>query len=245
MDGSSAKHLLIDADGLLYSALLACEQETDWGNDVWSLTVNLQEARDILRARLKELVGGSPYTLILTGSKLFRKAVYPEYKANRKDKRKPVGFKALREEMLAGEYGTCLVEECLEADDLCGILATKPTNKGKVIVVSDDKDLKTVPCLLLRNNELELVTEEAADFNMYLQALAGDTSDGYPGCKGYGSVKATKLLNGKGASWATVRDAFTQSGATEQDAVSMIRMARILRWTDWDTEKKEPILWAP
>jgi DNA polymerase-1 len=38
---------------------------------------------------------------------------------------------------------------------------------------------------------------------------------------------------------------YAKAGLTEADALRQARLARILRWTDWDNKKKEPILWTP
>jgi DNA polymerase-1 len=78
------------------------------------------------------------------------------------------------------------------------------------------------------------------------QTLVGDTSDGYKGCPGVGKVKAEKLLAGNDKLyWEIVRATFEKAGLTEQDALTQARLARILRFSDWDNEKKEPILWSP
>ena len=54
----------------------------------------------------------------------------------------------------------------LEADDVCGLISTKPETQSNV-VVSNDKDLKTIPGLLYRpmSDEMLTVTEQEADKN--------------------------------------------------------------------------------
>jgi DNA polymerase-1 len=59
-----------------------------------------------------------------------------------------------------------------------------------------------------------------------------------------GPKKAEKLL-AEAPSWAPVVKAFTDAKLTADDALKQARLARILRWDDWDKEKKEPILWTP
>lgn len=46
----------------------------------------------------------------------------------------------------------------LEADDVLGILATMPSNRTRVIV-SDDKDMASVPCHLYARGEMRVITE--------------------------------------------------------------------------------------
>jgi DNA polymerase-1 len=71
-----------------------------------------------------------------------------------------------------------------------------------------------------------------------------------------GKVKAEKLLTVtnipdmplaelREMRWAAVVAAYEKAGLTEQDALTQARLARILRYSDWDNEKKEPILWTP
>ena len=61
------------------------------------------------------------------------------------------------------------------------------------VIVSDDKDMLTIPGLKLKGGELIQTTEWAANFAFYSQAMVGDTADHYPGCKGIGKVKATQV----------------------------------------------------
>jgi DNA polymerase-1 len=58
-------------------------------------------------------------------------------------------------------------------------------------------------------------------------------------------VKAEKLLTGITQRWPIVLEAFLKAGLTEQDALTQARLARILRFSDWDNETKQPILWSP
>lgn len=101
----------------------------------------------------------------------------------------------------------------LEADDVLGIASTHPTFfKGEKIIVSNDKDMYTIPGLFLNYlkamealkaddapgtlaDHVEEVTEERADYEHMLQTLMGDSADGYPGIPGIGPVKAREYLD--------------------------------------------------
>jgi DNA polymerase-1 len=129
-----------------------------------------------------------------------------------------------------------------------GILATK--FKGKTMIVTMDKDLKTIPGTLWHlNQKLEgtkiQVTDKDAWEWFLTQTLTGDVTDGFPGCPGIGPVSAKKLLETKGANWDTVKHAYIKAGLTEDDALVQARCARILHASDWDFEKSEVILWTP
>jgi DNA polymerase-1 len=151
----------------------------------------------------------------------------------------------------------------LEADDVCGISAGKLQRAGREpVIVSPDKDLLQIPgkvyqtvptnCGTAGKKQIVDITEEKGDEWHLIQTLAGDTVDGYKGCPGVGAVKARKLMEEcreKGLSpaerWKRVVALYEEKGLTEEDALVQARVARILRFTDWDANKKAPILWTP
>ena len=238
----------IDADILLYRSMTYAEQEINWYDNVWTLYADIDEAKQIFTAQIDKIKDKLKTDDILCclsdRSDNFRKKVDPTYKSNRKGTRKPAGFNAFID-WVETAYPH-LRKPSLEADDVLGILATKPDNLGKLIVVSDDKDLKTIPCKLYRPSPDELleVTPQQADAYFLHQCLTGDPTDGYGGCKGVGDKTAKKILGSK-PTWSSVEQAYIKAGMTRDDAIQQARLARILRWEDYDTEKGEPILWQP
>ena len=113
-------------------------------------------------------------------------------------------------------------------------------------MVSDDKDLKTIPCVLFRPSREEKlqISQQQADAYFLEQCLTGDPTDGYGGCKGVGEKTAKKIL-GSRPTWSSVEQAYIKAGMTRDDALQQARLARILRWSDWDEAKGEPSLWQP
>ena len=69
-----------------------------------------------------------------------------------------------------------------------------PKNKGKCIIVSDDKDMKTIPGKLYRptTDEQLDITEQEADKHFLMQVY-GDQADGYKGVR-IGPKKAEAIL---------------------------------------------------
>jgi DNA polymerase-1 len=254
--------LLIDGDMLVYRALAGTEVETNWGDDIWTLHSNEREGWEKILHRLGVISeklgvgpqGGSALVLCFTGANNFRKKLYPPYKGNRAHVRKPLGYKAMVERLMGPAVpGVILYKvlrhEGIEADDVMGILATKPGNEGRTIIVSDDKDMRSLPGKLWRENgdperEVIEITEAEADRYHLLQTLVGDQSDNYPGCPGIGPKKAEGVLKGDNP-WAAIVAAYTKAGLTEEDALVQARVARILRWSDWCHETKQPKLWSP
>ena len=240
--------LALDTDILLFRAATAAEQEYDMGDDIWSLWTDLKEAKNLFETqitRITDTLGVKDYVCCLSDHKdNFRKVVDPSYKSNRKGTRKPVGYVALCD--WVEENFKTFRKPHLEADDCLGILATMPVNQGKCIMVSDDKDLKTVPGRLYRpmSDEQMEISEADADKAFFTQVLTGDPVDGYKGVPGIGPKKAETIL-GTRPSWGAVEQAFIKAGMTRDDAIQQARLARILRWTDWHDEIQEIRLWTP
>lgn len=117
------------------------------------------------------------------------------------------------------------------------------------IIVSLDKDMKTIPGKFYNfgTDELITVTKDQAKYNHMYQTLIGDVADGYPGCPKYGPVKAKKLLDSLTPDkyWEGVVKAFESQGLTEQDALLQARLSYILQDGDYDTETHEVKLWLP
>lgn len=250
--------LLIDGDLILYKATSAVEVDWRYDDDHHILFSNAAEAFDLFKQQIEgfQLALGAEFVRIaFTRGQSFRNDVYPQYKAPRLGNRKPLAFADVRERA-EREYH-CAHVPGLEADDVLGIWATNDKFKD-AIIVSEDKDLKTIPCRLYRQNELIEIGEDEAFYNFMFQTLAGDTTDGYSGCPGVGPVKAEKVLAAayekaseadedelEAIIWKAVVETYEKAGLTEDDALVQARCARILRSSDWNVAKREPILWTP
>lgn len=237
--------LLIDADTLLYRATISTEHEVEWEEDLWSLWCDHREARAAFKEMLSQITDKAPEAtpwLCLSDNENFRKAVYPPYKANRKALRKPTGFVEFKA-WVQDNYDT-ITKPGIEADDVVGILATKPGNEGSIIC-SPDKDLLQIPGVHLDGRVLYRIEPKEADNNFYTQVLIGDTTDNYPGCPGIGKAKAAKILAQEGDTWANIVQAYHEAQLTEEDALTQARVARILRWDDWDQKGQKVKLWNP
>ena len=239
--------LLIDGDHVLYSACAAVEREVRWDAENHVLFSNAEEAWACFERMIDqrmETLGGLEVTLCFSGPNVFRHTIYPGYKAGRS--RKPLCYRALLDKAFA-KY-SCKREDTLEADDLMGILATQG-HYDPCIIVSDDKDLKTIPGQLYRLGELATISPEDADMKWAMQTLTGDVTDGYPGLPKMGEVTAAKFLGGvwKGSFesvWPDIVQLYAAKGFDEEYALTMARLARILRHGDYDYKTKEVKLWT-
>ena len=239
--------VLIDADILLYQSISASEQEVEFEEDLWVMYSDLNVAHEQFTEKLDYILKfnpQAPYRLCFSDARNFRKEINPTYKANRKATRKPMAFKEFRAQIM--EKYPSITKPNLEADDILGILATKPG--ADAIIVSGDKDLMQIPGKHLKQGEIVEVSEREGDAFFYRQILTGDQVDGYPGCPGIGKVKAEKILSKPEAQetpWEFIVEAYEKAGLTSDDALLNARMARILRWEDWDNEQQKVILWTP
>jgi DNA polymerase I len=245
--------LLADADVFAYKFAAANQEQTEWEPGCFNLVSNGPEACTQMDAKIESLMNqlkADRIIMVLSDSENFRKKILPTYKANRNGILRPLCLKFVRD-YISKNYET-KQKPGLEGDDVIGILATHPTLvKGEKLIVSIDKDFKTIPGRMYNpdTDEFTSVTEEEANYFHMLQTLMGDACDNYSGCPGIGPKKAANALAaGKHDGhtyWATVVEYFEAAGLTEDDALVQARCARILRYTDYDFEKKEPILWNP
>lgn len=244
--------MLLDGDVLVYKVGFAAEVNTNWGNGLHTWHAKVDEAAPAMGKIIEELrdnLRADKIVVALTCHETvnFRKQFWPAYKENRRNVRKPLLWKALRE-YLVKKYDT-RVKDFIEADDILGILSTMPNTGQNRIIASIDKDFKSIPGQYynIKDKTLETITEEVADYNFFKQCLTGDAVDNYPGLKGWGPVKAERHLEGvpMNQCWAAVVAAYEGAGLNEEHALAQARCARILRFTDYDHTRKGPILWTP
>jgi 5'-3' exonuclease len=238
--------LLIDGDERLWRACAATEREVKWDDQNHVLASNEEEAWETVKGSIEKVLhhfNTKEHAVTLSAGRNFRLDIDPTYKGNRAKTRKPLCYWDVRER-LKTEFN-CVAFDGLEADDVMGILATKP-GRTERIIVARDKDMKTIPGKLWDGSKFHVISEEQADHWHLYQTLIGDTADGYKGCPGCGPKKAEAILaEGEGTPWQRLVAAYTKAGLTEQDALRQARLARILRWSDWDNVNKRPILWEP
>lgn len=237
--------LLIDGDILAFRIAAAVQMPIEWSEDIWSYTADMREARLLFENQVTEWLEAAKckrFKVAYTSNPTFRHDLYPEYKANRRGTPKPLLFRPLLE--WSQEAHTALVEPGLEADDLLGLHQRKNT-----VIVSGDKDLKTVPGKHLDLDTMEVVdiSLEEADRRLFTQALTGDATDGYSGLKGVGPKTAEKLLGDAKTEdelWQAVVAAYEGKGLAHDDALLSLRLARILRRGEYNKKTKAVALWG-
>jgi 5'-3' exonuclease len=255
---------LIDADSILYavasSAEICARKQGEDGEDLWFPKQDLETSYKGVVNRLDELVdtlkATDAYVCLSASGETFRHAILPTYKANRAFVRRPQQLVDLQAMVSERRPHPVTRFKALEADDVCGIYSGWLQRAGGCypIIVSPDKDMRSIPGLLYDPKHPEVgveeITHSAADRMHLYQTLIGDPVDGYTGCPGMGKAQANKLLDGCShsspeAQWGWVLGAFTSRGHSATFALTQARVARILRADDWNSKTKEPILWEP
>jgi DNA polymerase-1 len=251
--------LLIDGDVLLYRFGFRGQFSVDWDNDgdehIWiypELTV--YEMMKFIND-LKIRAGCKSVRVCLSGSssEIFRYKILSTYKHNRWDAEKPEMFWFLKD--ILCKQTEVIQKPCLEADDCMGIMSTK--RPDKCVIASIDKDLQQIPGWYLnwdKHTEPQYIRQEDADRWFYEQILSGDSTDGYSGVPNIGPKCANRIINSvyadvanptKADIWERIVMEYNKKGLSEDYALMMARMARILRAEDWDEENQEPIYWLP
>ena len=246
--------LLIDADYLIYSSCCACEHDIRFDKHNHNLIMDEREAMSMIDFKLKHYQnildtegykGSDDVVMCFTDYPTFRHEIFTEYKLNRISKRKPLGISAVIKEV-KNNYESISYPN-LEGDDVLGLLSTNNKYDNPVIV-SVDKDMKTIPGLLLAGDTLELITKTQADKNFMAMTIAGDATDGVPGIKGLGMISATKILDPAkdlASMWDLVVKTYDKKGNGISDAILNARLVRILREGDYDYNTGEVKLWNP
>ena len=248
--------LLIDGNLYAYVESIAVEEVVQWENKpgLFTLHSNVEPAEanfNSLVTRLKRELKADRVIIALSDPdhRNWRVDLWPRYKAHRRKigMRKPICYAALLQRM--GEKHKVVHFPRLEGDDVLGWLAGNPAIEGEKVIVSIDKDMHTIPDVHIYNTGTDELTPphsvETADYHHMLQTLVGDISDGYPGCPGVGKVSAPKLLTSNDHMWCAVVAAYLKKGETEDTALMQARLARILRFEDYNITKGTINLWTP
>ena len=266
--------LLLDADMLLFRAMSGSEIEIEIAPDVWTRHSEMPAARqaywdDIDRMCEQVGCGVEDVFHCFTSASMFRRRLFPAYKQSRKGSAKPIGWKAMKTELM--QRDTAFMFNEIEADDLLGIFATMIEGE-EVAIASGDKDLMQIPGthVWMRTEkdpqpEDELTIEYADDLVIktntrehaerftYKQILMGDSTDGIPGCKGIGPITADKIVNKFNLSepvdcWQEIVRVYETKGCMEnasEYATQQARLTRILRADEYDFANHQVILWNP
>ena len=149
----------VDVELFTYRHACANEYEYELDDGIWSYYCQIDDAKfgvDAEIQRLDKILPDFEMVMALGSSTNFRYNLPSTYKSNRRKYRRPAGYAKLREWI--SETWPIVRYKNLEADDAIGI----SVKKGDVIV-SGDKDLKTIPGLHLIDDEIIKITERESE----------------------------------------------------------------------------------
>jgi 5'-3' exonuclease len=177
--------LLIDGDIVTFRAAFSAEDE----EEAW---IPCSRADQMIEEMLQTF-GTKTQQVYLSGKNNFRYQVFPEYKVNRINAKRPKWEHEVKE-YLSKQWGAEWSEGC-EADDLLGINQMRGNIDTTICTI--DKDLDMIPGWhynFVKKEKYFVTPEEAIRF-FYYQCLIGDTADGIKGAANIGPVKAKRILD--------------------------------------------------
>ena len=219
--------VLVDADSIYFRAACISSKKND-----------IRKSIDHTMSEIEATCMMGKLRVAVKGKGNFRKDMYPEYKANRKELDEKL-VKSLAygiEHMIS--YYDAFQADGMEADDLVSIWAYEARELEKpYFVVGIDKDLLQIPGNHYNFNKQvhTFVDDDAANLNLNLQCLIGDNSDNIPGIKGIGKVKAAKILDGvpMDKRWDRVKQEWKSHNAGDPD-VSRRLLTMLKSWKEYD-----------
>lgn len=191
--------LLIDGDIVLFQIGRVTEDITDFGDEQME-SYDMESALRLLESELDNIAKKTGFprehmVFCLSSDSNFRKTFFPTYKGNRKNVKKPLGLKALREHCFEHKekYETLFFPNC-EADDVMGYFGS--IDPDNIHIYSQDKDMFTIPCHQwdFKKNKFIRPTEIQSLRFLYEQVLTGDAVDGYKGLPRYGKIKSKRVV---------------------------------------------------
>lgn len=208
---------LIDADNIAFACAASAEEAP--------VEAAISRTADMLDGILQD-TQADEYELWLSGPSNFRKAVYPEYKAQRIDAYRPRWEKEVKQYMV--EHWQANWSDGVEADDMLGIRQCSTENS---IIAHLDKDINQIPGWhfnwelnrlgkTIREKRKYFVTLEEANYFFYYQLLVGDPTDNIKGVNGIGPKKAKALLdNLRESEWIeAIRDLYASEEELDMNA---------------------------
>lgn len=211
--------LYLDGDGLAYYCA---------GNDSTLLGEAKERTRDKVDG-MRRVCGASDHRILLTASgshKGYRYAVarVKPYQGQRANSRRPANWRALRDLLTDGAFGTTAITATAEADDLFGHHGH--ADPLRTVIGTQDKDMRMVPgwhmdwqdhtMFFLPPGTYDAVhnDKQYGEKWFWLQCLHGDTADFIPGLPWYKDSKGKLKRCGE----ATAADMLAPATTREEAA---------------------------
>lgn len=162
-------------------------------NALHSTKLTMQRIEDMAYDRFGRGIDVTVYFSCSTADN-WRTLFYPEYKANRPD-RKPFWAQDIKDYLF--NHWTVLTHDHREADDLISMTAWGEIhNHNPVCIASIDKDFQQIPCFHLNWTTEEILDVDPllAQRNLAVQRIMGDSVDNIKGIPKIGKARAEQYL---------------------------------------------------
>ena len=223
MSNDKVLHILFDGNNTAYRANCTTELYTSLGERTSAIqgTLNITHSTLMQLSKLLEIPVKEVIYAWDMGHSERRKAIYPEYKSNRKKD------KSEDDKIWLGEFINqanilyenlplfglkCFRKQGWEGDDLISCLSkaiTKKSQNAQVVIVSTDEDFhqlindrvmvySPIKQILFTRENYQSLTGIPQELFLSYKILKGDSSDGIDGISGVGEKTAKSLVNSYG-----------------------------------------------
>tara|TARA_Y100000592_G_scaffold64324_1_gene100216 strand:- start:4828 stop:5610 length:783 start_codon:yes stop_codon:yes gene_type:complete len=234
------KHMFVDTDSIFFKIAYKSKNQSELRKNFNSFCNNMiMEVSDKIINPFTEEIN---VLYAVKGKGNYRKDLSPDYKSNRPELDKKVRDKLNYLHRYSVSKGA-IQADGMEADDLVSIWAHEALDrKEEYVICGIDKDLLQIPGhhYNYSKDTWQLINEEEALHNLYIQCLTGDNTDNIPGLKGIGPKKAQKILAGVPLSrqWNKIKSAWKEHGKTEKQLELSHKLLRMLKsWEEYENIK--------
>lgn len=242
-----SKLIILDVESYIHKASHSCKEVREIEDFVYQEVLNLKNGINYIEnlvKRLKNKLKAQEIVMCVgDNANNFRKELFPSYKGNRTQAKPPMYDMLL--DWIISKYEVVTLPT-LEADDVCRIVYEDKVNYPfeEKVIVSIDKDFYTVPNVeflrdLKEDSIVEFINADTADYNLKLQVIMGDSTDGYYGIPNWGKTKAQNFLREKERTWADVLELYKANGLDINDYTMNKFCAKLVGIKNYDFEKME------
>ena len=233
------KHMFVDTDSIFFKIAYKAKSQAQLRRSYNAFCRNMELE---IKNKITNLFNDNEQLNILyavKGKGNFRKDISPDYKSNRRELDKKIRDSLNYLHKYAVSKGA-IQADGMEADDLVSIWAYEAIdNNEEYVICGIDKDLLQIPGQHYNygKDTWQLVNEEEALHNFYIQCLTGDNIDNIPGLKGIGPKKAEKILAGVPLSrqWNKIKATWKEHGRSEKELKLSHRLLAMLKsWSEYE-----------
>ena len=228
------KHMFVDTDSIFFKIAYKSKNQSELRKNYNSFCnkMKLEVSDKMVNPFTEEL----KVLYAVKGKGNYRKELSSDYKSTRHELDKDVRDKLNYLHKHAVSKGA-IQADGMEADDLVSIWAREALDrKEEYVICGIDKDLLQIPGHHYNygKDTWQLINEEEALHNLYIQCLTGDNTDNIPGLKGIGPKKAAKILAGVPLSrqWNKIKATWKEHGQTIKQLELSHKLLRML--TSWE-----------